>query len=220
MFDKLQGSMRLDWLLQRWEVKGLPKVVLPFDEKGEQQIFRAKSNQRKQKIASKAYEKSFLKEGIVTGGVSGMMWLKCSPGNVGPFWAITWGTRICDTFYPLATKHPNNGFVQYAKTNGFRCILLDADMDARHEEWMKTYHNRFHAGSEVTFDEVFNDAVELRAMWHVHVDKIGLCERSDADSDGYLTKQWNFIKDSVKAAHFQGSQNKFLKASRSMNNKT
>ena len=212
MFESLQGAMRLDWLLQRWEVKGLPKVVHPYNANGEQQIFRAKSNQRKQKTASKAYEKSFLKEGIVTGGVTGVMWLKCNPGNIGPFWAITWGTRICDTFYPLAKKYPHNAFVVYAIKHGFKCILLDADMDPRHEDWMKTYHNRFHAGSEITFDEILNDACELRAMWVVHAGSIGLCERSDADSDGYLTKQWNHIKDHVKATHFQGSQNKFLKA--------
>eukprot|EP00959_Pyramimonas_sp_CCMP1952_P445454 9326515-Pyramimonas_sp.AAC.1 len=116
----------------------------------------------------------------------------------------------------MAAKHSDNKFVKYAKENGFcNVILLSADIDPKHEEWMKTYHNKFHGGSEVTFDEVVNDALELRSMWCAHAYDSGLIERSrDQEEDGYLSKMWNFLKDQPKASHFEGHNNKFLKAGR------
>eukprot|EP00959_Pyramimonas_sp_CCMP1952_P433970 9087843-Pyramimonas_sp.AAC.1 len=67
--------MRLDWAISGWEVKGVDRKVMPHDVNGEQKIFRAKVNQRRLMTASGAYAKSFLLNGIVTGGVAGSMWL-------------------------------------------------------------------------------------------------------------------------------------------------
>lgn len=98
-FEALPNTeVRLMWLKERFTFQENVHVNY-FNTNHEQNVFRPDCNQRKVGSLSKIYTKSILARSMcftVTGPPSFVM----SAHNKPPFWALSWGTRIVDAFYP------------------------------------------------------------------------------------------------------------------------
>ena len=135
-------------------------------------------NNRSQQQVLRQYVASVKEVGNIP-GVRGQPWGVLSDGGDGrPYLMLTYGT-LSAAVYIAASEDPQNPNVQMSIRNGIPgATLLHPRTPRDVLEWLRDWHNSFHSGSAISFIEILDKIIEVKAEWQVHCMKNGITVNS------------------------------------------
>jgi hypothetical protein len=191
-FESLSGVLLQQQIFDTYDVKQNNKALPFFDDKGGRMFAPHSENVREQSFVVEEYTQSILTKGLCP-GVGGEPWGLWADSP--PYPLLTWGTRI-RALYRAVEREPDNEYVKLTLKNGLKNLTLLHPRVPRHaREWLRDFHNGFHAGSTTSFLQKLAWLPEVSANWRGHCEAQGFTTRGGDGTSSYANLQRDWLKN-------------------------
>ena len=203
-FGALQGVQLLHAIFKRYQVNkdGGPietiadggvdgRVTLEWFVEDQAAIIRHPDNERNMASNDAVLDESLIQNGVLW-TMRGECW--CIHVSCPPYLAISAGS-LTASFYRVYAKNPDLPALQESLRGGVPCRLFHNQTPKEVRQFLKDYHNAFHAGCGHTFIEAVGDVISsIEPSWKLHMKQRQFTQRSTIDGLSFHRYQAQWLE--------------------------